>query len=690
MKFSIYYSLISFCLLIFSFSFSAFSQTQIEQLEAKLTTAQKAEKPSIYNQLAKLYLSFDANKSLENAKEALSSSKENNDVSSEASSSINMGLANYTLGKHSQAILNYTYSLKVYETHKSKAGQGYCLVQIGLCNNKLNNNATALSSYSKAFDIYKTLNDHKGLSHASANMGDIYIKEKKIKKAVEKYKESIQYDKKTGDNLPMAHTYNKIGIAYSNFGNYENGITNLEKAYSIAKANNYSRLLADIARNISTVKKNRIDQKSAKTEYEKGEDTKVEEKVQRMEKESTQFEEKTSAFLTRISTLDEANKLNALELKVKEDDLKKQKMLLELANKEKDIKTAELEKTNAIVKQKEAIVKQKEAILKQQETQRNALIGGLVFVLVFVLLLFKGYRDKRKSNIQLAQHNKDITSHNEEISRQKGEIEVQRDQLESKNRQITDSIAYAKRIQNALLPPIIKIRKQFPESFVLFKPKDVVSGDFYWMKEKDEKILFAVADCTGHGVPGAFMSIISINVLNQCLSSCKTTDPGILLKKVNDEIINRLQQKHEEESSAITMKDGMDIALCCLDKKRMTLQFAGVHNPLYIIRNKELKEIRGENLFIGFRGKGGPEAALKTHEIKIEKEDRIYLFSDGFPDQKGGPNGKKFYYGPFKQMLIDIQGQKMNEQHEHIDKTISNWKGSYQQIDDILVMGIKI
>lgn len=680
-------------MLIFRFSFflsalvlcchlSLFGQSQIEQLERKIISAQIAEKPEIYNQLSQLYLEKNADKSLENAKNALSTAKESKDISSEATAYINIGLANYKLGQYRKAISAYASSIQIYETHNSKAGQGYSLVQIGLCYDKLNEDESSLKTYAKAINIYKELKDSKGISHAAANMGDVYMKAGKVEKAVEKFKESIKYDKATGDKLPMAHSYNKIGITYSNFGNYEKGLVYFDKARTIAKENNYSRLLADIAKNIAIVKKNLLGKKDSKTEYEKVKETKIEEKFQLMEKESSQFDEQTSEFLSRISTLDEANKLNALLLKVKEDDLKQQKMLkekkeqeLELANKERDIKSAELDKTNAII--------------KQQETQRNALIGGLILILGFVFLLFNGYRIKRNANKQLIQHNKEITSQNEEILRQKEKIEVQRDQLANKNRQITDSIDYARRIQNAILSPIINVRKTFPDSFILFKPKDMVSGDFYWLKEKDEKVLFAVADCTGHGVPGAFMSIIGNNVLNQCLAIGGSTKPGVLLKQVNNEIITRLQRKHEEESSAVTMKDGMDIALCCLDKKTMELQFSGVHNSLYLIRNGKLLETKGENLFIGF-GEVGSGKELKTHNIKLQKGDSIYLFSDGFVDQKGGPNKKKFYYGPFKQLLVDLQSKSMAEQHKHLDQTISEWMSSCTQIDDILIFGIRV
>ena len=291
-----------------------------------------------------------------------------------------------------------------------------------------------------------------------------------------------------------------------------------------------------------------------------------------MEVKSSQLEEQTSEFLNTIATLDEENKIIALVAKVNEDALKQEKLLkeqkaqeLELEKKENQIKEAEIEKKRAEIERQNAIT--------------AGLIVGLVFLAAIVFLILNRYQQKRKANTQLAKQNQEITEQKEEISGQKEKLEEQKSQLERTNRQISDSIDYAKRIQNALLSSKTKISALLPESFILFKPKAVVSGDFYWIKEKNGSILFAAADCTGHGIPGAFMSIISNNVLNDIMAQHDTSNPGEILKIASDKIIALLQDKESQvvessDGSKIEweVKDGMDIALCSLNKDSLQLQ----------------------------------------------------------------------------------------------------------------------
>jgi len=256
-------------------------------------------------------------------------------------------------------------------------------------------------------------------------------------------------------------------------------------------------------------------------------------------------------------------------------------------------------------------------------------------------------------------------------------------ELDEQNRHITDSIVYAKRIQKAILPNVQNVKELLPDSFVYFSAKDIVSGDFFWVKEVEDKLIFAVADCTGHGVPGALLSIIGVNCLNQVVNEFHITDTSGMLLKLNELVLKTLQN-HENID---LVKDGMDISLCVLDTKTRKLQYSGALNPLYVIANNELKKWKADRNSIGSMN---PDLHFDSHEIQLNKGDVVYLFSDGYADQFGGVNHKKFRYKQFGDLLLEIHNESMNTQSTILKQKIENWKGDIEQTDDICVMGVRI
>ncbi len=265
------------------------------------------------------------------------------------------------------------------------------------------------------------------------------------------------------------------------------------------------------------------------------------------------------------------------------------------------------------------------------------------------------------------------------------EIQRQKDEIEEQKKHITDSIHYAKRIQNAILPSNDFAKTLLPNSFLLYKPKDIVSGDFYWMRDEDDKALFAAVDCTGHGVPGAFMSIVGHNYLNHAVNVTGARKPNEILDALNNGVTSSLGQ-HSGENA---VKDGMDIGLCSLDYKSNKLEYAGAFNPTYIIRNGEIIEIKGDKFPVG-SFVGETLQSFKNNEFQLEKGDTFYIFSDGYPDQFGGPKGKKFKYKQFRELLLSIQDKDMAVQKVILDETIEAWRGDIEQLDDILVIGVRI
>ncbi|MFZ5553825.1 MAG: GAF domain-containing SpoIIE family protein phosphatase, partial [Bacteroidota bacterium] len=273
----------------------------------------------------------------------------------------------------------------------------------------------------------------------------------------------------------------------------------------------------------------------------------------------------------------------------------------------------------------------------------------------------------------------------EKVKERTAEVVKQKEIIEEKNKHITDSIIYAKRIQRAILPPEETFSAFLKNSFVLYKPKDIVSGDFYWLERKENKILFAVVDCTGHGVPGAFMSIIGYNGLNQIVNEYNITQPAEILNRLNSIITNTLKQ-HADQSK---IRDGMDISVCCINLEQNKLEYAGANNPIFILRNNEVVEVKADKHPIG-NFVGEKEFRFTNKELDLIPGDLLYLFSDGYADQFGGPRGKKLKYTQFRDLLIQHKDKSMKQQKEILDALFEDWKGDLEQIDDVCIIGVKI
>ncbi len=272
-----------------------------------------------------------------------------------------------------------------------------------------------------------------------------------------------------------------------------------------------------------------------------------------------------------------------------------------------------------------------------------------------------------------------------EVVQQKEEIEKQNEKISELYTEVTDSIRYAKRLQQAILPPDDLVQRILPNSFILYKPKDIVSGDFYWVDEKNGKTYFAAVDCTGHGVPGAFMSIVGYNALNNALNKCDS--PAEILDSLNKEISQTL---HRNSTTGTTTRDGMDLSLCCYDPKSLVLEFSAAFNPLYLIRNNDVEQFKADKFPIGSYFDDGETHKYTNHKIQLQKGDYVYIFSDGYADQFGGPRGKKYMYKQFRDYLLELAGNKMDVQRNFLNNNIESWKGSLEQVDDILVIGLHI
>lgn len=306
------------------------------------------------------------------------------------------------------------------------------------------------------------------------------------------------------------------------------------------------------------------------------------------------------------------------------------------------------------------------------KTEAYYMYSFAILITLFALYRYRTYNLRRTNRIL---KEKELASH---------KIDRQREQLALKNRNITDSINYAKRIQEALMPSEKTFKKIIPESFVLHQPKDIVSGDFFWISEQGNKVYVAAVDCTGHGVPGAFMSIIGFELFRKITHSQGIDDPSQILN-----ILNREFEEIFKDVDNDKLRDGMDIAFCVIDKSTRVLEFSGAVNPIYLIRDNKITEIRGSRFSVGLEDQVEQEQAFENKQIVLHEDDVIYLFSDGYADQFGGPEGKKFKYRRFRHLLLTIHQYPMDDQQRLLEERINLWKGSLEQVDDILVIGFR-
>jgi serine phosphatase RsbU (regulator of sigma subunit) len=329
---------------------------------------------------------------------------------------------------------------------------------------------------------------------------------------------------------------------------------------------------------------------------------------------------------------------------------------------------ADYEKKKALdnaEQQKKDLLAKKE--MEQQKIVRNSFVGGFALMFLLAGVSYRNFRRKKKDN--------------QIITKQKTEVENQKHLVEEKNREILDSIEYALRIQTAILPPQKIVKQYLENSFILYKPKDIVAGDFYWMESIGDVVLFAACDCTGHGVPGAMVSVVCHNALNRAVREFGLTQPAAILDKTAEIVLENFSKSEEE------IQDGMDISICALNTKTRLLEWAGANNPLWFIGNGILIETKADKQCIGHNDNIKP---FTNHKFKLESDTSIYLFSDGFADQFGGQPERKLTKNRFKELLLSIQHLPIQQQATELDNFITNYKQDIEQTDDILVIGVRV
>ena len=584
--------------------------------------------------------------------EALKIVEKINDKEGSADVYNNIGALNEKLLETDKALKNYQKALILYTEINNKDKISNVLHNIGQVLSSAKEYTKALNYYLQALEIRKQYGSKKGVAATTLDIGRIYLILNKLKKAEKYINESLkiftEIDRKPG----IVDALNALSEYYRKIKKYNKAIENLQKAVEIAKKIDYKPSLQE---NYELISKIYADQNKFNQAY----------------KYRLLYEQ------IKDSLTGDQNNNNIIELQMQYEFEKSMKEH-ELQSKIEQIQTAEA--------------------LKKQKIISYSLITGLILIALIALIAYLAYKRKKSNNKILQQQKEEIKAKNEELkiyqeklisqkeylAKQKQLIEENLDKISRQNQKITNSIQYALRIQNALLPSDEEFKKAFSDYFILNMPKDIVSGDFYWLKHTGNKVYIAVADSTGHGVPGAFMSLIGISFLNEIIKSKENLKASDILNQLRTHIKTALTQKNKQSKTG----DGMDIALCILDKEKNKLQYAGAYNQLIIIKNKkELIEIKADKMPIGKHLK--EKKSFTNHEIKFELNDRFYLFSDGYIHQFGGIRGKKFLLNNFKELLLKICNLPMEKQKQKLIHNFNNWKEDFDQVDDILIIGFK-
>ncbi|RPH29859.1 MAG: hypothetical protein EHM93_16745 [Bacteroidales bacterium] len=545
----------------------------------------------------------------------------------------------------------------------------------------------AISTFLETIPLNEKTGNFSDVKAVYSNIALIYTDLDRLDLSLEYFNKSLIARRKLNDKSEVVAGLIDVAYMLTVLNQTEKAIERLEEALELAKSINNPRLILNCAKlfaanydklgNLNKTKEyndmyalyeQQLSTQDIAADFEK----KVTKSQAEVEMEKRQREiQRQIMELQELRSKTKQDSLGVI-VSVKQDSLARAQELALLRENKLTLITKEKELSETKNREQQAQVRMQKIIIYSAG-------GFLILMVILAVFIYKNYKDKKKAN--------------ELLSLQNTEIQKQRDHIQRQNENISKSINYAQGIQKALLPTQSSLTSVFPESFIFFRPRDIVSGDYYWFRSlsnsKDEfnpntdKFAVAAIDCTGHGVPGAFLSMIGYNLLDEIVSK-GIHNPGAILKELNNGVRKALRQDETDN------RDGMDMALCVVDIKNRMIEFAGAKNPIVYVSDEEVFRIRGDKESIG-GGYGVFEDNFTTHQIKIEKATWFYLFSDGFIDQFGGADGRKFMIKSFVDLLASISILSGNQQREMLKNTLKDWLGTqFQQVDDILVVGFKV
>jgi serine phosphatase RsbU (regulator of sigma subunit) len=581
------------------------------------------------------------------------------------------------LGNNDLAIRSCMDCLEMQDKEGITKGKANVLNVIGNIYIQMNSFNKACSYLQQALITAKEENNDYDIATTLISFGELNIEKMEYDSALQFFEQAKQYDLKTSDTLGIAFTYYEIGRTLIKMDSVAAGIQTLEQALNFARIvqdydleanilsekglansylNNYEQAIADL--NLSLTLAEKINASPLLKECYKN---------------LANFHDITG---------DQSQALIYYKMyTVVSEHLYQREFAQKIAEAEIEFDIRQKEKQIQVLRQENKI----QALLaSKQDLLNKELIGAVAFFLVLAGVLYSRNRIKNKTNRLLQEQKTAMTLQNEEIEAQRSSIELKNVELADKNKQITDSIEYAKRIQLSLMPDSNALKRLFPDSFVFFKPKDIVSGDFYWLASRSDKVYLAVIDCTGHGVPGAFMTVMAHTLLNQIILENKISSPSVAITLLD----LKVQQNIHHKEKKLLSEDMMDLGLCIIDKKTNKVEFAGARFSMFVSGKNKVQEIKGDRFSIGSADQ--KDKHFTTHYLDLSVGDYLYLATDGYPDQFGGSSDSKFLKVNFRKLLEEISRKSILEQYNFLADQFHHWKGNNVQTDDVLVIGIRI
>jgi serine phosphatase RsbU (regulator of sigma subunit) len=601
-----------------------------EQEYSKLKKKKEHKLASISNSIGVIYQHMgDYENAILRYMQTLKYAEQMNDYELLAAACNNIAIIYFYRGMTQQSEEYFTKALNYRIKENNLNGIADSYNNIGVLNKLSGKLSKAADYYKKAAEIYEKTNNKNSLGVAYMNIGGLLLEENKIGQALDYFNKSLKIKIELDEKRGICDIYTYIARAYKKQSNYDKSLEYASKALNIATENIYDKGISESLMELTEIYKHLENHRQALYFFEK-------------------------LYQHRDSMLAKQNDEAIEKIQQEYEDEKKKRIIQEQENQ------LNLQKIESIKKDEK--IYRKNILL-------YATLGGIIILFGLSYALYNRYHYKKKANAELEKKN--------------AEISKQKDIIEEKNKDITDSINYAQTIQHAILPTQEELNKISEEHFVLFMPRDIVSGDFYWAYSKDDFSVFAVADCTGHGVPGAFMSMIGINLLNKIVIDKQKRKPSEILNELNEEIKLAFKKNITDYKG----RDGMDIALCVWQKTKNSLLFAGAKRPLYIVRDKKLLQIDAQPYPVGEKEYTNPFTDIN---IDVLPGEQLYLTSDGFADQFGGINGKKLLTKRTKELILKYADLPLSEQKKVLQTEWLNWKKGFDQVDDVCILALKI
>jgi tetratricopeptide (TPR) repeat protein len=609
-----------------------------------------------------LYYSGESDSAITMMNQSIGLSRSVGDSTNVLSALNRLGFFYREKGEYAQSLIAYNQSLasNIGEKNKSEAANSY--LNIGVIYYDQHNLKDALRYQEQGLKLYLETGEEARIANCLARIGNTHLESKDTVSAMDYYKRSLEMFTKADNPRGIAVCLNNIANIYKDKNDIPKALDYYERALAIREKIGDKNGVSLICNNIGVLYLSTKEYDKAIVYFEralniaipleyyeqiKANSLGLSQAYERLGDHETALTYYKKYYDANDSIFNEKNSAQINTLNTKFDTERKQKAY-ESLTKENDL-----------------------------QVRRNIFMAAaLGLLLILVVVVWRNARISKRANVLLQQ--------------QKNEISSQKKIVEEQHRDIVDSINYAKRIQRAVLPTQQEIHELFPKSFVFFRPRDIVSGDFWWIGKSGKIKILAVADCTGHGVPGAFMSLIGNTALNEVVKEKHITDPGEILYRLSQNIVTALKQGQREidntQSSMKSVKDGMDISLCALDEENGVLKFAGANNPVYYVQNGMMKEIKGNRQPVGiFEGELKP---FTVHSIPLKGLEALYIFSDGYADQFGGPQGKKFKYSRLQELLYKLYKKDPQQQEKELSENFDTWRGNLDQVDDVLIAGI--